>query len=201
MKNYLQYHNGVKLGSVPLYNKPFEQKRLSIYTRRASVQQAIGGRVYLIASLGQPKSYWLWETFRIDKVIEEEGSFCAIGDGWQLAPPVKLEGPDFEAFREACGWFIGFRSIDRMPYLATLERLAREGAKESLDERVEEFCDLLMTCLPKSPEPWFYRGYVRQRLGKYDGAKQDLEEALRRGTEYRTAAEESLRLANAATSS
>lgn len=198
MRNFIQYHNAGKLGWVPLDARPFLQTRLAIYTRRRLVEKAVGATVYLIVSLGRPKRYYLWEHFRIDKVLLEADGYCAWGEGRQLSPPARLEGEGFEEFRRACAWFIGFRCIDDLPFLATLGGLARANAETDGHEGVEPFCDELIGLLSGTGDAYFYRGFVRQRSGKNAAAVADLEKALRSGTEYTAAAEESLRLAREA---
>src|SRR5262245_26281260 len=115
MSYYLQYHNCDKLGWAPLDDRPFLQTRLAIYTRRAQVVRAVGGTVFVIASLGSPKRYYLWECFEVAEVRQEDGQYCAWGEGWQLAPPRLLAGEDFLAFKKACANFVGFRNIDDLP--------------------------------------------------------------------------------------
>ena len=50
--------------------------------------------------------------------------YRAWGTGWQLAPPQELRGERFDAFKEACAGFVGFRDITGLPYSKTLDRLA-----------------------------------------------------------------------------
>ena len=75
---------------------------------------------------------------------EEEGRYFAEGTGWQLAPPQRLSGAEFDAFRLACASFIGFQNIDASPYLPTLEALARRYHRETFDAEVVRFCDDLV---------------------------------------------------------
>jgi hypothetical protein len=98
------------------------------------------GRVFLIAGIGRPKRYFLWETFEIDTVEEDkDGLFIATGVGWQLAPPVELSGKSFSNFRAECANFIGFRSITELPYTSTLNRLAEELRSPGNKGKIEEF--------------------------------------------------------------
>lgn len=191
---FLQYHNVEKLGWVPLDEEPFLQTRLSIATRKPAALHAVGGTVFVIASLGKPRRYFLWETFRAEGVTREGDDLCVWGRGRQLVPPVRLEGDDFDAFRWACANFIGFRAIDELPYAATLAALA-EADKGRITDAAERFCDLLVEALPDNPDVYYYRGFVRQRLGRWLAAIGDLAEARRRGTEFANEAKACLRLA------
>jgi hypothetical protein len=195
MASYLQYHNAARMGWVPLDRRPFLDTRLGIVTRRAAARRAVGGVVYLVVGLGRPRRYFLWERFTVESVRLEGGLYCAEGDGWQLAPPQRLSGPGFDAFLAACGYFIGFQNIDKLPYLATLAELAERHRREEVDGATEAFATGLVEAMPDSPDGWFARGFVRLRLGRREEAAADLREALRRGTGHEEAAREYLRLA------
>lgn len=197
MRYYLQYHNVEKLGWVPFDEQPFLQTQLSIGTRKPIAHQTIGATVFVIASLGRPRRYYFWEHFRVEGVEKEVDDLCVWGTGRQLTPPVCLEGDDFEAFRRSCANFIGFRCIDDLPYTATLARLCRHTPPEINDE-TERFCTMLIDALPASADVPFYRGFVRQRLGRPRDAIPDLEEAIRRGTEFLDESKACLHLAAAA---
>jgi hypothetical protein len=191
---FLQHHNAAKLGWVPFDECPFLQTKLSIYTRRRLIHEAVGGMVFLIVGLGRPKRYYLWECFRVEGVESEDGHFCAWGTGWQLVPPQRLAGDDFEQFRRACGYFIGFRAIDRLPYHRTLVELANRFRRNEVNGDADRFCGELIDCLPDSGDVWFFRGWVRERLGDHAGALADLERAIALGGEFRGEAEKCVRL-------
>jgi hypothetical protein len=195
MRYFLQYHNVDKLGWVPLDERPFLQKDLAIATRRPLVRKAVGGTVFLIARLGKPRRYYLWECFRVEAVEPEGDDLCAHGSGWQLVPPQPLEGPAFEQFRKACAYFIGFRCIDELPFHTTLVELADRFRRDDVNDDAERFCTLLIDALPDSADVHFYRGFVRQRLGRRAGALADLDEALRRNGEFAEEARACRRLA------
>jgi hypothetical protein len=197
MRYFLQFHNVDKLGWVPLDERPFLQTQLAIATRRPIVRKAVGGTVFLIARLGKPRRYYLWEGFQVEDVEPEGADLCAHGTGWQLVPPQPLEGPEFEAFRKACAYFIGFRRIDDLPYHATLVELAQRFRRDDVTDDAERFCTMLIEALPDSPDVHFYRGFVRQRLGRRAGALADLDEALRRQGEFVAEARACRRLAEA----
>jgi hypothetical protein len=188
MPFFLQYHNVARLGWVPLDEVPFLQTQLAIVTRRPSVKKAVGGTVFVIASLGRPRRYYLWECFRIEGVEPDGDSLCAWGTGWQLVPPVRLSGEAFESFRWQCANFVGFRNIDDLPYSATLDQLARSHRQAHVDEATERFCDELIEALPDSPDVHYFRGFVRSCLGRHAEARADLDEAVQRGTEFLDAA-------------
>lgn len=127
MSFYIQYHN-CEVEGLPLSFPPFQQTRLGIHTRRPSVRNA-NGQVFLIAGIGQPRRYYLWETFEIKDVKEvrheERGQeFHASGEGWQLCPPQRLDGKQFADFKSKCANFIGFRCIDDLAYCSELRKLA-----------------------------------------------------------------------------
>jgi hypothetical protein len=194
MRYYLQYHNCDKLGWVPLDAEPFVQTQLAVYTRRPGARKALGATVFVIASFGRPKRYYLWERFVVEKVEPEGANFCAWGPGWQLIPPQRLHGEDFEAFRKACAYFIGFRAIDNLPYCATLNRLSMEHRGSAVTPGAEAFCTGLLAHTPGCGDAWFFRGVVRARLGRRAEALADLAVALTLDTEFAAEAE-ALRLA------
>src|SRR6516162_3518185 len=98
MNLYIQYHN-VQNEGLLLSNPPFSASRLAIHTRRPHVWDA-DGRVFLVAGIGRPRRYFLWETFQIEQVTAKgDGVFQASRAGWQLAPPVALTGRPFEEFK------------------------------------------------------------------------------------------------------
>ncbi len=121
MSLYLQYHNADKEGLRSLFSN---DGHFAIYTRLPHVQKA-RGTVFLIVGVGKPKRYFLWETFEIKQVeAHSNGAFVAEGPGWRLCPPQQLEGADFDAFRNSCANFVGFRRIDDLKYSTTLKTLA-----------------------------------------------------------------------------
>lgn len=120
---YLQYHNCEPQSSLP---HAFHQEpaRLQIHTSLVAAKKA-SGRLILIAGLGQPRRYYLWSTFAIDRCQQKpEGHILLEGPGWQLAPPQLLRGTDFDSFKTSCANFIGFRKITELPYTKKLLQLA-----------------------------------------------------------------------------
>lgn len=199
MPSFIQYHNAEKMGWVPLDGLPFLRTSLLIYTGRPAVRRAVGSAVYLVVGLGRPRRYYLWECFRVEEVRLEQGRYFAEGTGWQLAPPQRLAGQEFDAFRLACASFIGFQNIDASPYLPTLEALARRYQRTTFDDEVVRFCDDLVASMPSSGDVRFARGFVHQRMGTNALAQADCAEALRLGTEFAAEAEaigEGIRRAN-----
>lgn len=123
---YLQYHNCEQQGNLP-HAFSLEQLRLQIHTKLASAKKA-SGRVMLIAGLGQPRRYFLWSTFTIDRVQQNpDGHLILEGPGWQLAPPQQLTGAEFLRFKASCANFIGFRQITELPYTKRLVQLAENN--------------------------------------------------------------------------
>ena len=87
MRYFLQYHNVEKLGWAPLDEEPFLQTPLSIATRKPAAHQAVGATIFVIASLGKPRHYYLWESFVAEGVTREGDDLCVWGSGRQLVPP------------------------------------------------------------------------------------------------------------------
>ena len=189
MPSFIQYHNAEKMGWLPLDGLPFLRTSLLIYTSRPAVRQSVGGTVYLIVGLGKPRRFYLWECFRVEEVREAEGRFFAEGTGWQLAPPQRLMGKEFNTFRLACASFVGFKSIDTSPYLATLQGLAQRYRRTTFDAEVLRFCDDLVGLMPASGDVRFARGFVHQRMGANALALDDCVAAVRLGTEFAAEAE------------
>jgi hypothetical protein len=190
MNLYVQYHNVANEGLL-LSDPPFSQTRLGIHTRRSNVQKA-DGRVFLIAGVGRPRRFFLWETFEVEKVrADAEGLFHATGTGWQLAPPVELSGKAFDAFKSACANFVGFRSITDLPFAQTLNKLAEENRPPGEAGKIVPFLKQLDGLLAADdPE----RDAVRKALGHYQpvralSIRQPHAEAIMRGVkkiEYRS---------------
>ncbi len=125
MSLYVQYHNVEREGLL-ISNPPFSRTEISIFTRLPQVKNA-SGQVFLIAGLGKPRRYYLWSTFELERVTENnDGSYQARGTGWELAPPALLEGATFEEFKSSCANFVGFRSISDLTYSKTLQKLAHK---------------------------------------------------------------------------
>jgi hypothetical protein len=189
MNFYIQYHNYEKMAGFPNDPDAFLARRGGIYTRVATVEQSKGGTVFLIVGIGKPRRYYLWETFTVEDVEEEAGNFQASGPGWMLMPPQRLQGPDFEVFRAACANFVCFRSIDGLPYLADLQQLADRYHLTEVNQDCEGFCTELIGLLPDDGDGYYYRGFVRHRLGNRDGAREDFRKALELETSFPEEAE------------
>src|SRR5437660_1641998 len=143
MNFYLQYHNVANEGLL-LSDPPFSATRLAIHTRRPNVQKA-DGRVFLIAGIGRPRRFFLWETFEVETVT-------ANGDG------------QFEAFKAACANFVGFRSISDLPFTRTLTKLAEDNRPPGEPGKIVSFLNTLDGLLPDDdPE----RAAIRTALGHY----------------------------------
>ncbi|MBM4070789.1 MAG: ASCH domain-containing protein [Planctomycetes bacterium] len=191
MNRYLQYHNVANEGLL-LSDPPFSASRLAIHTRRPNVREA-DGRVFLIAGIGRPRRYFLWQTFEIEQVTSNgDSQFEATGTGWELAPPVELNGKPFDDFKAACANFVGFRSINDHPFTRTLTKLAEENRPPGDARNIVSFLNTLDGLLPDDdPE----RAAVRTALGHYQPARalsirQPHAEAIMRGVkkiEYRSA--------------
>lgn len=121
---YLQYHNIEAQGTLP-HPWTTQPLRVQIYTKVAAAKSA-KGQVLLLAGLGQPRRYYLWSTFTIDRCHYASGAYHLEGPGWQLAPPMPLAGKAFLQFKAACANFIGFRNITAMPFARQLVQLAED---------------------------------------------------------------------------
>lgn len=192
MAAYLQYHNAEKLGWVPFGERPFLQTELGLYTRRREVLGAVGARAYLVVRVGTPGAYYLWDAFTVERVEKQGDGYRAWGPGWQLVPPQRLLGEEFEQFRRACAYFIGFQQVDQHPYAAALARLAEQWRGLPLVDEAEAFCTSLVRWRPESGDPYYFRGFVRAGRGLLAEAASDFREALRLGTEFAAQATASL---------
>ena len=190
MNFYIQYHNVANEGLI-LTDPPFNATRLAIHTRRPNVQKA-EGRVFLVAGVGRPRRYFLWETFEVEEVTaSDDGEFEASGSGWQLAPPVELTGKPFEEFKSACANFVGSRCITDLPFARTLNKLAEESRPPGEPGSIISFLTTLDGLLDDDDSE---RAAVRTALGHYQpvralSIRQPHAEAIMRGVkkiEYRS---------------
>jgi hypothetical protein len=184
MSSWLQYFNVEKMGRFPNSAEALLTTRMGVYSKLAAVQQAQGGIVYVISAFGKPKKYVLWETFTIEDITKQNDQFVVSGPGEVLLPPAELSGKEFDKFKSACANFIGFRKIDDQKYTETLKELADKNAKAKLSPACEAFCGELIQAFPKMGDAYYYRGHVRHHLGDAAGAKADLEQALKLGTNF-----------------
>ncbi|HMO36923.1 MAG TPA: hypothetical protein PKA06_12855, partial [Gemmatales bacterium] len=89
MKVYLQYHNAEVQGKLPHLWSP-APLRLEVYTKAPAARQA-AGQVLLLTGLGQPREFYLWSTFQIEKQLQHpDGHTVLEGPGWPLLPPRAL---------------------------------------------------------------------------------------------------------------
>ena len=190
MNYYIQYHN-VQHEGVFFADPPFSDTRLVMHTSRKNVLTA-DGRVFLIAGIGRPRRFFLWQSFQIDKVTtNREGMFKASGVGWQLAPPIELKGTSFDSFKTACASFVGFRSINDLPFTRTLVRLADENRPPGQPDRIVKFLTTLDGLVPNDGPDHVA---IRTALGHFQpvralSVRQPHAEAIMRGIkkiEYRS---------------
>lgn len=184
MSAFLQYFNVEKMGRFPNGADALLTTQMGVYSKLAAVQQAKGGTVYVISAFGKPKKYVLWEAFTIEEITKQDDQFVVSGPGKVLLPPAELSGKEFEKFKSACANFIGFRKIDDQSYTETLKKLADGNAKAKLSPACEAFCGELIKAFPKMGDAYYYRGHVRHHLGDAAGAKADLEQAIKLGTNF-----------------
>jgi hypothetical protein len=190
MSFFLQYHNADKLEWLPLDEEPFLETDLGVHTRQPLVRRTMGSTVFLIVGIGRPVRYFLWETFRVERIEEEKDTFIASGTGWQLIPPQLLSGTEFESFQHACANFRGLRDISALPYCATLLRLAQRYHLPDINVDAETFCTELIALRPNDGDAYYARGFVRMRLGIDRQAIDDFAQALERNTEFAEEARE-----------
>jgi hypothetical protein len=184
MSAFLQYFNVEKMGRFPNGADALLTTQMGVYSKLAAVQQAKGGTVYVISAFGKPKKYVLWEAFTIDEITKQDDQFVVSGPGQVLLPPAELSGKEFEKFKSACANFIGFRKIDDQSYTETLKQLADANAKAKLSPACDAFAGELIKAFPKMGDAYYYRGHVRHHLGDAAGAKADLEQAIKLGTNF-----------------
>jgi hypothetical protein len=189
---YLQYFNVEKMGRFPNGAESLHTRRMGVFTKLPSVKDAKGASVYVIAGLGKPKSYYLWETFTIDDIQFDGEQYTVTGPGWVLSPPPLLSGKEFEKFKAACANFISFRAIDDLPYHKKLREMADKFHLPAVNAACEDFCGELIKQLPKNGDAYYYRGTVRGALGKADAAKEDFTKALQLGTNFPAEVQEAL---------
>jgi hypothetical protein len=191
--HYLQYFNCEKMGRFPNGAEALLTRRMGVFTKLASVKEAKGATIFVIVGLGKPKTYYLWESFTIEDVAFDGEQYTLSGPGWVLLPPQALAGKAFEAFKAACANFVSFRRIDDLPYHKTLHQVADQFHLPDVTPACETFCDELIRQLPKNGDACYYRGTIRQRLKKADGAREDFQKAVEVGTNFRHEAELALK--------
>jgi hypothetical protein len=148
VKHYIQYYNFEKMERFPNGADAFLTTRMGVFSKVSSVKDAKGGTVFVIAGLGKPKRYYLWEAFTVEDVASDGSQYIVSGPGWLLFPPQRLEGKAFEAFKATCANFVGFRAIDGLPYLDTLRKLANQYHLPKVNAACEDFCTELIELLP-----------------------------------------------------
>jgi hypothetical protein len=184
VKHFLQYFNVEKMGRFPNGADALLTTRLGVFTKLAAVKESKGSAVFVIAGLGKPKRYFLWEVFTVEDVAHDGEQYTVTGPGWVLYPPQRLEGKAFDDFKAACAHFVGFRAIDELPYRKTLRNLADKFHLPDVNAACEAFCDELIKLEPKNGDSYYYRAGVRQKLGKADAAREDYKKAIEVGTNF-----------------
>jgi hypothetical protein len=185
MGHYLQYFNVEKMGRFPNGADALLTTRMGVFTKLASVKEAKGSTIFVIAGLGKPKAYYLWEAFTIEDVAWDGEQYTPSGPGWVLLPPQLLKGKAFETFKAACANFVSFRQIDDLPYHKTLRKIADEYHLPEVTPACEAFCDELIHQVPKNGDAYYYRATVRARLKEAEGAREDFRKAVEVGTNFR----------------
>jgi len=99
VKNYLQYFNVEKMGRFPNGEEALFPSRMGVFTKFGGAPDTKGHTVFVIAGLGKPKAYFLWEVFTVDDVQSDGTQYTVSGPGWVLLPPALLTGKDFDAFK------------------------------------------------------------------------------------------------------
>lgn len=160
MSLYVQYHNYDKEG-LWLNNAAGQ---FDIRTSLGHVQDAIGGRVFLIFGIGSPARYYLWNSFTVNNVeelVDDDGktTYHATGPGWYLSPPQRLAGPEFDDFKKSCANFVEFRNVEELPFAGALKRLADQHRIPRSVAAVQSFVQELRQLLPVDTD--------RKRLADY----------------------------------
>lgn len=158
---FIQYHNADNMDYFPdTETKTISDIRfdtairddISFFTRKQSVEKAIGNYCFLITGTGQKKKeYYLWSFFIIEEVEKERELFIAYGTGFNFARPILLNGlSDFDHFRNFCGNFgIGFQNISKHPFCNTLVGFT-DGIRPRIDtSQQKETEQILWTTLEK----------------------------------------------------
>ncbi|THU39157.1 hypothetical protein FAM09_11610 [Niastella caeni] len=99
----------------------------SFFTRKQSVEKAIGDYCFLIVGTGKKiKRYYLWSFFLIEVVEKDADFFYAYGTGFHFEHPILLNGlPYFNDFKNFCGNFgLGFQNITNHEFCNTLTTFA-----------------------------------------------------------------------------
>jgi hypothetical protein len=151
----LQYHNYERLGRLPM---PVEEGDYRLFgdgrgqtlTTQEFVEKHLGSTVFLIVGIGKdPRRYYLWACFVIDKVTREGEIFTASGPGYMLNPPQLLVGEHFDEFKEQCAGFVTFSDISGLRFTKTLRQLAALFHRPNeTDEKTRQFCKDLFRLLP-----------------------------------------------------
>lgn len=133
---FVQYHNADNMGYFPdtdsddIDSIRFDtdiHDDFSFFTRKQSVEKAIGDHCFLIVGTGtKSKQYYLWSFFMIDEVEKDTDFFNAYGTGFNFERPILLNDlPDFADFKNFCGNFgIGFQNITKHEFCKTLVAFA-----------------------------------------------------------------------------
>lgn len=119
MKNYVQYHNSDKNDGRPSY----DGEGFAIYANK-SVRHLMGQRVWLVSgesrtnsitgSKNRTKTYFLENTFEVDRLEEGEPNIASGRLGVSFDPPIPLDGLSwFDDFkRRQQNFSLGVREID-----------------------------------------------------------------------------------------
>lgn len=167
----MQYHNYEKMDRLPVPDDenfdPYADARSQIFTAQKFVQRHVGSTVFLILGIGKnPRRYFLWDSFVIDSTEPEGDVFIAAGPGHPLNPPQRLEGEEFDAFKEQCARFVTFKDISHLPYTAKLRQLANKFHRPNvIDQKTRAFCDDLRELIPDDPDAEYLQAYVNEVLG------------------------------------
>jgi hypothetical protein len=192
MSFFLQYHNYWNLGLFPQRNPPFLEQRgyITVSLRFTKlVPRALGNDAFLLLGIGNPRHFYLWERFTVDRIEEVDSVYLLTGPGRQMNPPPRLQGRAFKEFQKSCADFASFREITDLPYCQTLISLSTERRKSRVDATTEAFCTEILPLAMKGNPEWpgdayYYRGFVRLKLGKNRDASSDLRKAREFGTRY-----------------
>ncbi len=126
MKNFVQYHNASKQGSI----SSWVDEKFQIFSKKG-ISGLMGNRVWLISGTGisSPKQYQLEYFFTVSKILKGEPSIAAGTVGQRFNPAISLnDEPWFKEFLESQQRFsLGVREIPEK-FLAELESLVARSA-------------------------------------------------------------------------
>lgn len=186
--SWIQYHDYEQMGGLP-EGLPGCDRETGISTNQRSALHAKGDVLFLIVGIGDPKRYYLWSKFvveRIKRVVCELGGFTynAFGNEWVLNPPQLLNSEKFYELKHFCRNFeLESIRINNSPYLETLKYLAEKYKPQSSDSHswkgTEKFYNYVLRINPSDAYAYSCQGLIHDRLGDTQRAIEEYSQAIR----------------------